>query len=156
MINKLFSKKTKGQALVELAIALPVLILIVFGIIEIGRYMYFLHNIKYAANEATVMAGTKSSPGIIRNCIKLSAGAAIKVEDNLITIDYTDESGDPLVPEEDYKISDDRISFTDNTKTYYCKIKVAYNYQPIVPYPTIGKDTNPSFQVSASMHVRVQ
>ena len=39
----------KGQALVELAISLPLLVLLVFGVTEFGRVMYIRNSLNYAA-----------------------------------------------------------------------------------------------------------
>ena len=44
--------RTRGQALVEFALVLPVFLLIVFGIIDIGRYVYINNAFNQAAREA--------------------------------------------------------------------------------------------------------
>jgi len=48
----------KGQALVELAIILPLLVLLVFGAFEFGRAMYIKNTLNYAAREGARRAST--------------------------------------------------------------------------------------------------
>ncbi len=46
----------KGAAAVELAVILPVLFMLLFGIIEFGRYFWWRHSVTAAATEAARMA----------------------------------------------------------------------------------------------------
>lgn len=52
----------KGQALVELALSIFVLVLIVFGITEFGRVMYIKNTLNLAAREGTRLASVTPSP----------------------------------------------------------------------------------------------
>lgn len=45
-------KDNRGTALVEMAIALPVLLTLIMGIVSYGDWFYTAHNIQQAANEA--------------------------------------------------------------------------------------------------------
>ena len=45
-------RRPLGQALVEFALVLPVFLLIVFGIIDVGRYVYMNNAFNQAAREA--------------------------------------------------------------------------------------------------------
>lgn len=50
-------KKTKGSVLIEMAVAAPILLLLIFGFIEITWVLYAKHNITAAAREgARVLA----------------------------------------------------------------------------------------------------
>jgi hypothetical protein len=51
----------KGQAMVELALMLPVLLLIIFGITEFGRALYIENTLTNAAREGARMASISSS-----------------------------------------------------------------------------------------------
>jgi Flp pilus assembly protein TadG len=51
----------KGQALVELAIILPLLVLLVFGVFEFGRVMYIKNTLNYAARLGARYASTSST-----------------------------------------------------------------------------------------------
>jgi len=46
----------KGAAAVELAVILPVLFTLLFGIVEFGRYFWWRHSVTAAATEAARMA----------------------------------------------------------------------------------------------------
>ena len=54
---KAFHKNEKGQSLVEFAIALPMLILFIVGIINFGIIMYTYLNMNITAQEASRLAG---------------------------------------------------------------------------------------------------
>ena len=45
------SRKSKAQAIVEFAIALPVLLLIVYGILEVGRYLFLYSTVVNASRQ---------------------------------------------------------------------------------------------------------
>ena len=51
-------KKSKGQALVELALALALLIPLIFGVFEFGRAMYIKNTLLNAAREGVRQAST--------------------------------------------------------------------------------------------------
>ena len=56
------SKLQKGQALIELALVLPIFFVLVFGIVDIGRYIYMSHAVVEAAYEGARVAGIYSDP----------------------------------------------------------------------------------------------
>jgi Flp pilus assembly protein TadG len=45
------SKRSRGQALVEAALALPILIFLLIGLIEGGRFVFYSHALNNAAHE---------------------------------------------------------------------------------------------------------
>jgi len=55
-------KNKKGSALVEMAIILPVLFLIVFGIFEFGRAMYITNTLNNAARYGARLAVVSTQP----------------------------------------------------------------------------------------------
>lgn len=55
-------ENNKGAALVELAIILPLLLLIVFGIFEFGRAMFITNTLNNAAREGARRAAVSSAP----------------------------------------------------------------------------------------------
>lgn len=61
-LKKLFSAKSKAQAMVEFAIALPVLLLLLYGIIETGRYVFMYSTVVNASRQA-VRYGATTGPG---------------------------------------------------------------------------------------------
>src|SRR5215831_17376871 len=66
------SNKRKGQALVELALTLPVLIVLIAGVLELGRGYSFATETSDAARDAArYVAGKTAStngPGLVNMC----------------------------------------------------------------------------------------
>jgi Flp pilus assembly protein TadG len=50
----------KGQALAEFALVFPVFMLILFGVIEVGRYVYFDNALSQAAREGARLAAVEA------------------------------------------------------------------------------------------------
>jgi Flp pilus assembly protein TadG len=55
------TNRPKGQALVEFALVLPLFLLLVFGLIDMGRLVYMNSTISQAAREATRVAAVEAS-----------------------------------------------------------------------------------------------
>ena len=74
------NRKRKGQALVELALALPVLIVLIAGVLELGRGYSFATETSDAARDATrYVAGktaTTNGPGLAAMCNLVTADLA--------------------------------------------------------------------------------
>lgn len=91
-----------GQALVEFAIILPLLFVLVFGIIEFGRYLYLKNSTTQAAREGARKAAVTSGWITSNNSTNIAAvkqyvitGSVISITTNNITITPT-----PPVPGE--------------------------------------------------------
>src|SRR5512141_2698929 len=63
-INKNFKRKSSAQAMVEFAIALPVLLLLLYGLLETGRYLFLYSTVVNASRQAVRYA---SATGIGNN-----------------------------------------------------------------------------------------
>jgi Flp pilus assembly protein TadG len=59
----LFLRERRGAAAVEFAVVLPVLLLIVFGILDFGRAMNYENDATHLANEGARFAVVNSNPG---------------------------------------------------------------------------------------------
>ncbi len=62
-------QKSPGQAMVEFALVLPILLLIVYGILEVGRLLFIYNNVVSAARQATrygSTTGLNTSGGVPR------------------------------------------------------------------------------------------
>ncbi|HEV2140181.1 MAG TPA: TadE family protein [Candidatus Dormibacteraeota bacterium] len=74
------SRKRKGQALVELALTLPVLIVLVAGVLEMGRgYSFAVETSDAARDAARYVAGktsTTNGPGLAAMCNVVKADLA--------------------------------------------------------------------------------
>lgn len=57
-----FIRSQRAAAMVEFAIVLPVLLLLVFGIIDFGRALYTLNNLTSAVREGARLGSVQSTP----------------------------------------------------------------------------------------------
>ncbi|HET7250049.1 MAG TPA: TadE/TadG family type IV pilus assembly protein [Gemmatimonadales bacterium] len=55
-------RSERAAAMVEFAIVLPILLLMVFGIVDFGRALYTLNNLTAAVREGARLASTQISP----------------------------------------------------------------------------------------------
>lgn len=93
-----------GQALVEFALAIPLLLLIVTGLFDLGRAVWQSNTLAYAAREGTryaVVHGSRSAVpiGPCVNCNEPTIGgvvtsAAIGVYNITTTVNYPDGNND--------------------------------------------------------------
>jgi hypothetical protein len=109
-------KKTKnsGQSLIEFAITMPLLLLLVMGVFDLGRGIYYFSAIQNAAREgARYGAVNQCDTNGIKNAAKLMAvglGDSLEVKDPImyythtgradrivVTVEYTFETVTPLV-----------------------------------------------------------
>lgn len=100
------SLRRSGQALVEFALVLPVLLLVVTGIMDAGRAVWQENTLSYAAREGTRYAIVHGSAGVpivgpCSNCVNPTAynldtlvaavnNAAVGVHNITVTVDYPD------------------------------------------------------------------
>src|SRR5512139_736537 len=61
--NRFFDGKTRAQAMVEFAIALPILLLMLYGIIEAGRLLFMYSTVVTASRQA-VRYGSATGEGL--------------------------------------------------------------------------------------------
>jgi len=85
-------KSEKGQALVELALILPILLLLVFGIIEFGRIFGTHLMITHGAREGARAASVGATDSEITLIIK-SRTAAFVADPNELKINITPSEG---------------------------------------------------------------
>lgn len=91
----------KGAAMVEFAIMLPLMVVIVFGITELGRAIYQQNTLsKAVASGARYMS--RSAQSVASDCSQDSNwGSSITNAANLVAFGRQSGSGDPLLPELD-------------------------------------------------------
>ena len=88
-MNSLFRtlrKDSKGQALVEMALILPILILLVFGITEFGRVFSTHLIVNHSAREGARQATVGASDAVIKAKVKDSA---LILDNSLLAITIT-------------------------------------------------------------------
>jgi Flp pilus assembly protein TadG len=94
-------KDNKGAALVELALILPLLLLVVFGICEFGWAMYVDNTLNRAAREgarsASVMTGPiTSNDDRVQNKVKENLTFGYELSDLSVLITPPVATGDPV------------------------------------------------------------
>jgi hypothetical protein len=93
-------KKTeRAQGLVELAIALPVLLLLLLGVLDIGRAYWTLVSLKDAVAEGAQYAATyPDRASEIKLRASQSSTALVVLTEDMFTVDYVDPPtpGEPI------------------------------------------------------------
>lgn len=120
-------KNESGQSLVEMALVLPVLLLLLVGIIDLGRLLYSYSHLHMATQETVRLGGLGQSDGemvqFARNYISFSDSTLLEV--NISPSEASRHSGEyvtvqlsypfePLTPFVDQLFKDVRIE-TDST-----------------------------------------
>lgn len=146
-IKKQGLKHVRGQGMVEFALALPILLLLVLGIIEGGRLLFFFSSVSSASREAArygAAVGQISGTTLqFQDCDGIRAaakrvGTFAGVQDGNVTIQYDSGPGTATFaascppPEEKVKVGSRII------------VSVAVPYSPIVPLVPI-----PSFPIQS-------
>ncbi len=87
--------RRRGTALVELAIVLPMLLLVVFGIIEFGSVMYTRHNMVQAAREAARILAIKDGTTAEATAVANSRLALVSGVNFTVSITAPTSDSDP-------------------------------------------------------------
>lgn len=107
LIQRLVSDK-RGQALVELALILPILILLIMGTMEFGRIFHSYLLITNASREGARVGIVGASNDVIKNNVK-DVAVSLGLTDSQISITPVDQSsrtrGAPLTIKVDYSVS---------------------------------------------------
>ena len=119
MIRRL-RKGEHGQALVEMALVLPLLLLLLFGVIEMGRVGYAYITVSNAAREGGRMATFGQKDPIIKSSIEYAANS---LDSESLVIKITTLKTDGTISE----LEDDRLPGQEVT------VDVAYPVQLIIP-----------------------
>jgi len=167
--------RSKGQSMAEFALALPILLLVLFGLLEVGRAVFMYSAVTNASREAVRYAtayGVNASDVLhYQNCAEIRDTAKrvaflLPLSDDDITIGYdtgpelidpdgTPDSGDesygppPVTP--DIGVCDD-VDGVEEAIVLTCGdrvvVTVTYNYSPIVPL--VPQLTNQEFESSSA------
>lgn len=130
-INRLF-KNEKGQALVELALILPILLMLIFGIIEFSRVFNAYLIVTNASRDGVRQGAVGASDNTIITAVKNSV---LILDSNKVTIS--------IQPTETYRKRGDEL-----------KIHVEY---PVKIYaPIISKITGDPYVVKSDTVMRVE
>ena len=146
-LHKLAPKKNKAQAMVEFAIVLPILLLLLYGILEAGRLLFIYSTIVTASRQA-VRYGSATGEGTTSNVPRYQDCAGIRqaaqrvdylnaFDNDDIVIYYDTGPGGSLQPYcggdpvGSLPPSDD--SFDPTTNNNRLVVKIDGDYNPIVP-----------------------
>lgn len=94
-------KKEKGQSLIEIALLLPLLMMMLLGLLDFGRVYYVMVSLNDAAQEGAAYAASNPEDfaGISQRAAGASSGlVTIRQEDVMISIDSPNpRAGDPII-----------------------------------------------------------
>ena len=127
-------KENKGQALVELALVLPILLLLVFGIVEFGRIFGTYLMVIYGAREGARAAAVGTADSEIISLVK-NRTSALQLNDSKVVVN----------------ISPGQIS---RVRGNGITVKVEYPVQIYAPF--ISVFTGSSYKVSSQVTMRYE
>lgn len=108
-------KHLKGQSIVEFALVLPLILLLVFGFMDLGRAVYYYSAIGNAAREGARYASVRP--------LDLQSDADDQNEVIAIVKNYAVSVG----------LESDKITFP-SAPTDYVTVKVTYDFVPVTPF----------------------
>lgn len=120
------TSEPRGQTLVEFGLILPIFVLVLVGIFDVGRAIYAYHTVSNATREALREAIVHQDPTAVR-AEAVKAGVALGLTDADVVLDPC----------------------TDEGCAY--GVTVSYDYQPATPI--IGNLFNPVISASGEMPV---
>lgn len=127
-----------GQSLVELALTLPILMLFVMGIFDLGRAVYYYSTIQNAAHEAARYGAVNhcDDTGIIERATSMAIGLGTE-----LTV---------LEPELIYE--------EDSGALDYIRVTVIYRFEPVTPLIAdfFGEDGYIDLQSEARQLIEVE
>ncbi len=93
-------RRDEGQSLIEFALILPIMLLVIFGIIDLARAVWQENTLAYAAREGTRYAIVHGSagnpvawPGNTQPVIDVVRNAAVGVPNVTVTVTWPDMNG---------------------------------------------------------------
>lgn len=119
----------RGQALVEFALIIPLFVLVVMGLFDVGRAVFNYNTVANAAREAARVAVVNQDPVAIRTAAK-EAGTGLGLTDGDITLGACAAQDCPF------------------------SVTVTFDYEPTTPL--IGQLFNPTLSSTAVMPVEFE
>lgn len=93
-------RREDGQALVEFALVLPVLLMLILGLFDVARAVWQENTLAYAAREGTryaIVHGSASEAPVTQashgGIVDVVRGAAVGVSNVTVTVTYPDSAG---------------------------------------------------------------
>ena len=113
----------RGQALVEFALVVPLFVLLLVGLFDVGRAVFSFHTVNNAAREAARLAIVDQTVEHIQDEAITAGGLGLQPAD--VTVEFVDEAGDPCP----YLGTDD---------VYRCSAVVEVTYAYTASTPIVG------------------
>lgn len=127
---RLLARSSRGQSLVELALVTPILIILVFGIIDFGVGLYSWITLTNAAREGARLG---SLQGTEAEVVALVRDRAANLDQSDLTVAVTNAEGDPGEP---------------------IRVEANYRYDLLTPLGDILR--MPHLDISAAAEMRLQ
>jgi len=124
--------KKKGQSMVEIALVLPILLLLLCGIIDFGRILYASIHLNMVSQEAVRMGGLGKSDSDI---VQYVNDTVALVNKDAIIVNITPNDNDRKSGE-------------------YVKVKITYEVKYITPI--IGAFIPSPFQINTESTIRIE
>lgn len=131
-----------GQALVEMAMAAPILLLVILMLFEAGTFAFTLLTVEHAAQNGGRMAALPTTPSetVVKNhVVSRAALAPVSINTGNVTVTVT---GCAISP----------CTFTTRTSGARVRVEVAYSYRPLVGM-VFGNGTTFALQARTEYHV---
>jgi len=145
MLKKKFplSQKSPAQAMVEFALVLPILLLVIYGLLEVGRLLFIYSSVVSAARQAArygAAIGLNTNGGVprYRDCAGMRSAAQRvgfidKIEDADILIWHDEGEERNQVAYCAPGLNSDSSFYPSNGNTSRVRVQVSTQYTPIVP-----------------------
>ena len=134
-------RRRRGAAAVELAIVLPVLMVIVVGCVDFGRFLYYYIAVTNAAEEGAAF-GSLNPPANYGVSGGTSAGWETAVQNAAVG-----EAPGLRMNGSSAPISASNVTVVDPPQNGVVQVTVSYTFQTILQYPWLP----PSFPVSRTV-----
>jgi hypothetical protein len=133
------ARSARGQSLVEMAFILPVFLLIVVGLFDVGRLVYAYHTVNNAAREGGRQAIVDQTEGHVQARAAEHA-VALSVAPGDVVVDYRD----PTTPDTPFSCLDAIGGYAVGTEYIYeCVAVVRVPYGYVAATPVIGNLISP-------------
>ena len=118
-IRDRLGRDQRGQSIVELALLLPVLLVIAMGVVDFGRAMYAYVAVSNAAQAGAEYASRNPAynASAITNAVLYEAGTFLQSQSDKVVAVASEENGD---------------------RVKVVQVTVSYSFTPITPFPFTG------------------
>lgn len=126
MMSHTLMRREDGQALVEFALIIPIFLLVVLGLFDLGRAVFYSSTLSNAAREAVRLAIVDQNTGKIRQEAIDSASGVMRILPAGVTVEY---------------LNPDLTTGTCSTAPYQlgCVVRVEIQYQFFPATPFVGQ-----------------